>query len=175
MKRISQNEVANLFKSGIVNGNTFIGLDTVTVPTLTGGKGNPHKDRVLKITQGSNVMVFQNKNVNGYKNMVQRRLKAEGRNPETFELKPRTWGVRVEGTPIVEHKGENYLEVIFLKSGKVSYTLDHKPVDKSEIIGIPDKTEGTQGGLEDKVIIRTYKIGSIVRLTLDKVDYLIED
>ena len=175
MKRISKTELIAIFKSGVVNGATFIGLDTITEPTLTGGKSNPHKGRVLKIVEGSNVMVFQNKNVNGYKNMVQRRLQSEGKNPQTFELKPRTWGVRIDGTPLVEHKGQHYLEVIFLKAGETSYRLDHKPVQKSAIQGLPERKDGGQGGLENLVIIRSYKLDSLVRVTLDKEVYLIED
>ena len=174
MKRITKNELSAIFRSGIVNGATFIGIDTLTVPTLTGGKGNPHQGRVLKMNVGSNVMVFQNKNASAYGAMVERRLKAEGKDPASFQLGERKWGVRVEGTPIIEHKGEEYLEVIFLKAGTVSYTLDHELTEKSKIIGLEAKEEGEQGGLDNKVIIRTYKMASIVRITLDKETYLIE-
>ena len=101
-------------------------------------------------------------------------LKAEGKEV-SFELKPRTWGVRVEGTPIVEHKEQSYLEVIFIKAGKTRYTLDHEAVEKSAIQGLPVRQDSGQGGLENKVVIRSYKIDSLVRVTLDKEVYLIED
>jgi hypothetical protein len=177
MKKISRELLIKLLLnpsvSGI-NGASFIGLDTLTTVKLTGGKSNDQQGRVQKCTVGSSVMVFQNKNVNGYQNMVKRRLQSEGKNPDTFELKPRTWGVRIDGTPLVEHKGEYYLEVIFLVGGETSYLLDGKPVKKDLINGLPKKKEGSQGGLDDKVIIRSYKIGSISRITINKETYIVE-
>lgn len=73
--QISQvlNAVAN------VNGASFVSISTVTTPKLTGGKSNPHQGRVQKVMTSANVMVFQNKNSNGYENMVNRRLIAEGK------------------------------------------------------------------------------------------------
>ncbi len=178
-KTITSKELVNLFmnpaQSGI-NGNTFVGLDTITTETLTGGKKNPMKDRVQKVTVGSHVQVFSNKNSNGYANMVARRLDKEGKEVE-FELKPRTWGQRIENTPIVEHKGNYYLEVIFLKGGQSSYLLDGKPIKKDLIEGLKVKKEGFQGGLsnENKVIIRTYKVASLSRITINKQTYIVTE
>ena len=182
MKTISQ---ANLVKlllnpsvSGI-NGASFIGLDTLTeVKTLLGGKANPMKGKVQKCTIGSSVMVFQNKNVNGYGEMVKRRLEAEGKDVD-FKVSPRRWGVRIEGTPLVHHindEGEEnyYLEVIFLSSGKSSYLLSGQPIKKELIQGLPTKKEGTQGGLNNKVIIRSYNINSISRITINKETYIVQ-
>ena len=152
-----------------VSGNTFIGLDTVTVPKLKGGKANPHQGRVKKLMTGANVMVFTNKNSNGYDNMVKRRLEAEGKDPSTFELGERAWGTRVPNLPIVEHNDVQYLEVIFLRPGEVSYLLDGQPIAKEEIQGLESKeaSEDSQGGLDNKVIIRTFKADSISRLVID--------
>lgn len=155
-----------------VNGTTFISIDTETDVKLTGGKKNPMQGRVKKRVTGSNVMVFQNKNTNGYANMVRRRLEKEGKDPDSFELKPRTWGKRLKGTPFVEHKGEYYIEVIFLHPGKTEYLLDGKVVPKDVIVGLPPaKKEAHQGGLDNKVIIRTYKVSSIKGITIDKQHY----
>jgi len=154
-----------------VNGGSFISIDTTTTPTLLGGKKNPMKGRVKKHNTRANVMVFQNKKANAYDNMVKRRLLAEGKDPDLFKLSPRAWGTRLQGTPLVEHKGALYLEVIFLASGQTSYTLDGQPIDKADIQGLNDKpVEGKQGDLEDKVIIRTFKLDSVTRLAIgDKV------
>lgn len=155
-----------------VNGATFISIDTKTNVLLKGGKGNPLQGRVTKRTVGSNVMVFQNKTTNAYENMVNRRLAQEGKEI-TFEVGPRQWGTRLQGTPFVVHKDELYLEVIFLRPGKSEYLLDGQPVDKSQIDGLPEKPEeGEQGGLENKVIIRTYKVASIEAFTIDKQRYV---
>ena len=154
-----------------VNGTTFIGLTSETSVKLTGGKANPLQGRVTKQTTGANVMVFQNKSTNGYNNMVQKRLEAEGKAPESFELSPRKWGSRIEGTPFIEHKGKYYVEVIFLNAGATTYRVDGKPTHKDEIVGLPSKKEATQGGLEDKVIIRTFSVDSIKGLTINKEYY----
>ena len=103
-------ELVNLLNQ--VNGASFISIDTLTNVKLTGGKKNPFQGRVTKRVTGSSVMVFQNKNSNGYENMVKRRLQQEGVNPNTFTLSPRAWGQRVPNTCIVEHNGDLYAEVI---------------------------------------------------------------
>ena len=154
-----------------VNGASFIGMDTCTVPVLTGGQKNPMQGRVEKHNTGASIMVFQNKNTHGYAAMVQRRLEAEGKET-TFTLSPRRWGSRVPNMPIVEHKGAQYLEVIFLKTGVSTYTLDGQAIDKADIEGLKDSApEGTQAGLNNKVIIRTFKLDSITRLRIGGKDY----
>lgn len=154
-----------------VNGASFISIDTVTAPKLSGGKSNPHQGRVLKVMTGANVMVFQNKNSNGYENMVNRRLVEEGKDPSSFTLSPRQWGTRVENMPIVEHTKngvtKHYLEVIFLKSGKSHYLIDGNLVPASRIQGLQEATEGEQGGLSDKVVIRTFDIENITEIRAD--------
>jgi len=154
-----------------VSGNTIIGLDTVTEPKLSGGKKNPMKGRVKKIMTGANVMVFTNQKSNGYENMVNRRLIAEGKDASNFTLGPRAWGERVPDMPLVAHKGETYLEVIFLKAGKVSFTLDGAPIERSEIEGLDQKEEGDQGGLSNKVIVRDYKLTSLKEVRIDHVAF----
>ena len=155
---------------GGVNGATFIAISTKTEVKLLGGQKNPHKGRVFKHTVGSNVMVFTNKNSNGYDNMVKKRLAQEGKDPNNFELSPRTWGERIPGTCFVEHNGELYLEVIFLKPGKTHYELDGQVVGTDEIIGFNprDEEKAEQGGLDNKVVIRAPKFSSITSITIDK-------
>lgn len=156
-----------------VNGATFITINTSTTPKLKGGKKNIFNDgRTRKIMTGANVMVFQNKTVNGYDAMVKRRLEKEGKAPESFNLSPRTWGTRLPNTPIVEHKGSYYLEVIFLNAGEVHYEVDGVVTDAADIVGLDlDREEGRQGGLNDKVIIRTFRVDSIKSITINKNTY----
>jgi hypothetical protein len=158
-----------------VNGASFVAIDTETVVPLKGGKSNPMKGRVTKQVTGSSVMVFQNKNTNAYEAMVQRRLTAEGKNPEDFQLSPRTWGERIENLPIVTHNkdGETrfYLEVIFLKAGTVEFFLDGSPIARNQIVGLDETEEGRQGGLENKVVIRTFSLDSIKAIRIDHQQY----
>lgn len=147
-----------------LEGGTFVGMDTVTDVKLTGGKKNAQQGRVTKQMTGAQVMCFTNSKTNAYDAMVRRRLEAEGKDPDSFELGPRAWGERITGTPFVSHNGKHYLEVIFLKSGSVQYLLDGQPVDETAIEGLPDRKEGEQAGLENKVVIRTFALDSIVEL-----------
>lgn len=158
----------DIFKN--VNGSSFIGIDTITIPVLTGGKSNPMQGLVKKIVTGSSVMVFQNKNANGYENMINKRLIQEGMEP-TFVVGPRTWGDRIPNSPFITHKDKLYLEVIFLKAGKVTYTLNDKPINKEYIMGLKESSEANQEGLDNKVIIRTYAADSITKVRIDGQEF----
>ena len=155
-----------------INGASFVGIDTRTNVTLTGGRKNPQQGRVTKRMIGANVMSFSNKNINAYEAMVQRRLVAEKKAPTDFTLGARAWGTRIPNMPIVVHNKDGqdhyYLEVIFLKPGVVYYELDGVQVPTTSIVGLPAAREaGEQGGLEDKVIIRTFSAESITELRID--------
>jgi len=183
MQKISKkNLITLLTECKEIGASTFVGLDCITIPVLAGGKKNEMQGQVQKITTGAVVMIFQNAKSNAYENMVKRRLEGEGKNPESFELKPRAWGERLTNCPIVVHtnkQGEtnHYLEVIFLNAGTTTYLLNGKPIKKELVQGLDEKEEGTQGGLSDdkKVIIRSYKIDSIARITIAKETYIVED
>lgn len=164
------NNIAQIMTEN-VNGTTFISMDTETSVKLTGGKKNPLQGRVTKQQRGSVVMVFQNKNANGYENMVKKHLIEEGKDPESFQLGPRKWGERITDTPFIEHKGKHYLEVIFLHAGETIYYVDGVETDSSQIEGLPVRKEGEQGGVSNKVVIRTFSIDSIKRLTVNKQQY----
>lgn len=165
------NNIKDIITSNI-NGATFISVDTCTIQKLTGGKKNPFQQRVQKVTEQASVMIFQNKTTNGYENMVNRRLKEEGKNPKSFKLSERKWGSRIPNMPFVEHKGEYYFEVIFLKPGKSHYEVDGQLTEKDNIEGLPVKRDyGGQGGLDNEVIIRTFNIKSITKININKKSF----
>jgi hypothetical protein len=162
----------NLFLAGQwVTGKQYA---EVTEVKLTGGKANPFQGRVTKRMTGASVMVFQNKKSNAYENMVNRRLEAEGKDPASFQLGERAWGTRIPETPFIEHKGQKYLEVIFLKSGSTELLVDGQPYS-DHIPGLPEeKTNAdSQGGLDNKVIIRTFKLDSIKVIRVNKQEYVL--
>lgn len=153
-----------------IQGATFASMDTRTLVGLTGGRKNPMKDRVWKVSKNHRVMVFTNKNSNAYQNMVNRRLEKEGKSVD-FIVAERKWGTRLPNLPIVEHKGKYYLEVIFLHSGTVEYYLDNEPIETDAIEGfkITPKDSGRQGlEPEHAVIIRTFALESITELRIMK-------
>lgn len=108
--------------------------------------------------------------------MVKRRLEKEGKNPDSFQLSPRKWGERVPNTPFITHtpKGQTvekvYLEVIFLKGGESKFYVDGKLTAREDIPGIAEG-EAEQGGLENKVIIRTFSLESIRSVRIDGTEY----
>jgi hypothetical protein len=160
-----------------VRGASFVGVDFETVEPLTGGRKNAMQGRVTKRTINTTVQVFQNRNSSSYGDMVQRRLEREGKDPANFELQPRSWGTRIPNTPFIEHVKDgvtkHYLEVIFVRAGQSTYFLDGQPIAKADIVGlkVPTVKEEAQGGLEAKVIIRTFSLDSITAIRLDGNEY----
>ena len=165
---VTRNQILMALKQ--LNGAAFASIDTVTEVKLKGGKKNPMLGRVTKHCSGSNVLLSSNLSKSYYETMVQKRLVKEGQDPSQFELKPRTWGQRIPTTPFIHHvkdgKDEYYLEVIFRHPPKETvYKFDGELIDKKDIIGLDaTKEESEQGGLEDKVIIRSYNLNSIKRV-----------
>lgn len=152
-----------------LSGVSFVSFDATTVPkinkTMVNDAGekvaNPHFGRITKKTVGARGLVYQNKNVSGYKNQVEKQMAAEGIVGD-FKVGPRKWGVREENLPIVTLRDSVYLEVIFSHSGTSEYLLDGQPINKSEILGMPaTKSYGGQGGIEKQIIIRTFDVESL--------------
>ena len=153
-----------------VNGSTFIGIDTESIVKLKGGKKNPYQGRMTKVTEGANCMIFCNNSGSAYESMVKRRMEDEGKDSSTFELKPRAWGTRVGNTALIEHKDKDYLEVFFMSPGKTKYFLDGEIVDPETIEGFETKKspsdDTSQGGIENKVVIRTFALDSITGIRI---------
>jgi hypothetical protein len=64
-----------------------------------------------------------------------------------------------------------------VKQSSIKYLLDGVEIAKDEIEGLEsDKKEGEQGGLGagNKVIIRTYKVASLTRISFGGETYIIE-
>jgi len=144
-------------------GDVYFNLDTVTEVKLKGGKKNLMQGRVTKKTTGAKAFV----NFGGgslYEKLVKEGLEKEGKDPSEFVMKPRAWGTRIEGTPFVQHNDKYYIECFFVSSGESTYLVDGEVTDE-EIEGLPVKSvsDESQGGLEEKVIIRTFSLDSIER------------
>ena len=215
VKKVSVSEMVSILTNPkAVAGCNFIGFDALTTTTLTGGKSNPHKGRAQKQLENNLAMIMSNKNGSAYGAMVNRRKVAQGLEPN-FEAGKLPWGVRVNGTAVIENKGKYYLQTIYSQgavslldkademgidltnadnelielmkekvvgfescNGTTKHLLDGVEVDKSEIIGLKKSTpNGKQGGLDEKmkVIVRTFKIESFTRLTMNGTTYIIED
>lgn len=87
---------------------------------------------------------------------------------EYFEALPRKWGTRIDGTPLITHKGEWYLETKVERVYDTEYLLDNKPVDKSEISEylVERGGESARQGVEKQIILRDYKVSSLRAITM---------
>lgn len=145
-----------------LSGCTFVSIDTVTIPELRGGRKNPMKGRIVKIARGHRVMLFTNKNRNAYEAKVNRHRIAEGKTPD-FKVAPLQWGRHLPNSPLIEHNGKIYMQMIFYEAGEISYELDGKPIHPSEIEGLPGGSGSGRQGLADDnaVVVRSFDIQNI--------------
>lgn len=160
---------------------TFVGLTTETVPDMR-KTGNPFLGRVTK-RSFTTVQIGAS-----YANAVNNRREKEGvADIEPFTPKPRKWGVRINGTPLVIHvkKGEDkpryYMECRVLSvNHEPEYYLDGRFVDSIPLrdqilsfISAPSSNAAWQG-VTDEIILRDYALDSIVQVKMDKEVYVIE-
>ena len=143
--------------------NAIGSIESETVVTLAGGKKNSMQGRITKRTKGGSVMFFGNSKSNGYKNMKQRKAdKSYGAGNILIELKQRPWGERINNTPLITHKGNVYVECVYLKAPKSEYFLDGSPIEKRLVEGL--KPSKPSSG--NDVVLRTLKLNSITRLKM---------
>jgi len=134
---------------------------------------NPFYERVSK-KQKSNVFINFD-----YAGAVNRKLLKEGKEPE-FVAKPRKWGEKLPGTPLIFHKGEYYLEARFLNNDpKVEYLVDGIVTEKAVLeTYLPVKnTESIKEhqGLNEEIIIRDFKVQNIREITVGGTHYVRTD
>lgn len=167
MKKVSLQGLGELF-SGI-KGAKMVSIVTETVPTLKAPKSNPLNGRLVKRSYVNCVVNFN------YTNSVNNQRGREG-NLEGFEALPRTWGVRIAGTPLVEHKGKVYLETKVEKVYNTEYVLDGSVVPPEEVYEFlaPRKPEGVRQEVEKPVILRDYALKSIRVVNMDSEQFVVE-
>lgn len=152
------NQVLGLLSE--IHGCTFASLDAETKPS----------PGFRKTVEGENVLLFTNKNSSGYENMVRRRLKAAGLDPDSFRLGPLPWGTRLPDTPIIEHKREYYIQTICVRPGKVRAFIGLREVDPADLPWLKGHENSGQGLPKgDQVVVKTYALRSIKTLTLKGV------
>jgi len=163
-----------------VRGTRFVGIDALTDVALMGGKKNPMKGRVTKRTTGATVMVFAQAERGAYSAQVKRRMEKEGLDPTSWDSKPLSYGHWMDDSVFIEHTKKDddapthYLRVHFVHAGTSEYFLDGKPIKKSDIEGLPvRKDNGKQGGQEEKVIPRNYKLDSLTSIRIDGSEFIV--
>lgn len=149
------------------------GCFALTIETLTSiaarKTGNPYG------------LIFKRAKINGmanwiYENSVNAQRSREGITAD-FEAHPRNWGARIDGTPLIVHKGQMYLELKVQASLGYTYeTADSTPLANALVEPfLPAKRdESGRQGTEKAVILRDYKICNILSATIDGQTYQID-
>ncbi len=149
----------------------FIGLTAITVPDMK-KKGNPHWDRTVKIARVNGVINWR------YSSAVNKQLLREGK-PDAFKAYPRTWGQRVNYTPLVVNitdDGEThfYLEV---KRERIDAgyfdTETAERVPESELKKWLKPDQESRQGTDKEIILRDYRLDHILELRMQREEYRI--
>ncbi len=141
------------------NGASPVGLTINTAPDMKGGKSCPYAGRVRVETTFGGFVGFN------YQRAVNKRRVAEGKEGD-FVPSKRPWGVRVEGTPLVEHNGKLYLEYTTLKTHSARTFLDGVEVhDEATLKDIAkwrrESSNAAHQGLETEFKVRTVALENI--------------
>lgn len=139
-----------------VRGCTFAALDAQTSPS----------PGVRKVTMNEQVLVFSMRSGSGYEHMVKRRLAEIGRDPNSFSVGDLPWGRRVDNTPVIAHAGKYYVQMIVIRPGLSECFVGNHRVNCAAF-GKKNPAGYGQGLPDDRrVIVHTYCLDNIVRLTL---------
>lgn len=128
--------------------------------------GNRYLGRVTKQTT---MIVRVNED---YEEAVNDMRKEEGVRGK-FTAKKLPWGQHVPNSPLIEHKGNYYLQARIMSSNPPIYFLDGKECTYNQLMSIkayvPEKKEGTgRQKTDEEVVIRTIKLENIIALEEDK-------
>lgn len=157
-KHVTINELITIFAR--LKTATPATLETVTSPTMR-KTGNPYYGRVQKISTQHVMLNFN------YTNSVNNQREKEG--IETpFVAHARKWGERIEGTPLIQHKGSFYVEA--KPSGKaqnVIWLCDGAPIELrmiQEFMPVPQKSNTQE--TEKEIKVRDFSIESIASVKM---------
>lgn len=108
-----------------------------------------------------------------YTNSINNQRAREG-HEEHFESLPRSWGKRINGTPLVEHNGKYYVEVKVERILEVSYVRnsDGSLVTYDEIsMFLPKKRVNERAETEKNIYPTDYAVDNIREIKIDGVVY----
>jgi hypothetical protein len=171
---ISQEQLLEMMFA--LRGTTFVSFVSVTVPDLrrsdNDANPNPFIGNIVKVSGVKATLNFF------YENSVNNQRAREDM-PMDFEAMPRKWGTRLftadnRLTPLVEHKGQFYLEVKVEESlGHHYETLDGHQIPTEQVERFLKPSYPSRQGVRKTVILRDYKLQNIIGLTYKGQDYMI--
>jgi hypothetical protein len=142
-----------------IHGCTFATIDTETYPV----KG------LRKVSRGERVIIFRTNGASGYEGMLKRRLEEAGLNADSFHVGPLPWGTRVEDLPIIENKGNYYLQTIEIAPGEDIYYFGatDQVINDPSAFGVRRRPNTHQDLPSDRQVkISVYRIDNIKRIAI---------
>ena len=112
----------------------------------------------------------------GYGNSLYSMASKEGKEI-VFDIKPRKWGERLDGTPLVHYRGKYYLEAKCERVLEMDYyDQEGNKLDKEEMSQFRPKRykSSTQAQLDGEVVLRDYGFNSILTFTGATKKFLIK-
>ncbi len=199
MKTLTQTQFRDMLFN--LRGSKMVTITSETEPRLTGGKKCPLAG-LVKRSRVNGVINFSYENaVNNQRGREETPVNDAGE-VEHFTPEPRAWGVRLHALmsgektrmcPLVWKPdtaptsnavesvtaippAQLYLELKVQKSLDHVYKLGTRPVSDSEVEPyLPKRTEGARQEVEKPIILRDYKLASVVEITIDGENYLIRE
>lgn len=151
-----------------VRGTTAVTITALTEPDMV-ARDNPYAGRVRKRSRRNCLIGF------GYENAVNNQRLREDKDAD-FVAGPRKWGVRIAGTPIVEHKGKVYLEAKVQRVLEYRYEVDGEIVENALIEPwLRDKGAADRQELAKPVELRDFALTSITDLVMGGYHYHVSD
>lgn len=167
MKHINLQTLTSILVN--TKGACFATIVSETQPKMR-KKDNPYFDRVTKLSVNKVMINFI------YANAVNNALGREGKDTD-FVPKQRAWGTHIEGTCIIEHKGNHYLECRVFSADKPVFMIDGQPTQKATVepwLQEANSNADHQGlDYENEVIVRDFKFSSIKEVKINKEHYII--
>lgn len=146
-----------------IKGSTIATILVETSPNMV-KTGNPYWGRVKKRSRVNGIIGFS------YESCVNNQRVREA-NPQTIEevsnvekffAQLRSWGKRIQGTPLVEHKGKYYLEMKVERVLDSGYYIGDNLIDKALVEQyLVKKKESEIQKVVKPVILRDYSLESI--------------
>ena len=165
MKKITVDELVNLLL--VVKENTLAEIKTLTDPKLR-KTNNPYAGEIMKESVGLVVLNYN------YEKEVNRQRAREGEEFD-FQTKARTWGTRMGESSLITHNGFIYVDVNYKESKETKFLHNGEEIEKVLIEEWLPKKKSNSGRqkVDKEVVSRTIKVGSIVEIKIDGVNYSI--
>lgn len=151
----------------------FVGLVAVHEPEMpVKRRTNPYRDKVIKLSRANGAINWR------YASSVNKQRKREDK-PADFKSDPRTWGNRVNSTPLVIWLMDGVQFYLELKRQNIERWYFHsetlEPIEESELLPYFPKTiKSRRQKLEREVILRDYRLDHIAELTIGGQTWQIE-